>query len=86
MIILCQANFKFALNHPFLYIYSQVIIKRKQSLGKKPQQGEKMINNQSRQWRQTGQYEPENTWDRLFSYSNTKKVRGRTEPWWYDEK
>lgn len=86
MIILCQANFKFALNHPFLYIYSQVIIKRKQSLGKKPQQGEKMINNQSRLVRRNRQYEPENTWNRDFTYANKQKIKGSNEPWWYDEK
>jgi len=60
--------------------------KEKQSLGKKPQQGEKMINNQSRLVRRNRQYEPENTWNRDFTYANKQKMKGSNEPWWYDEK
>ncbi len=45
-----------------------------------------MINNQSRLVRRNRQYEPENTWNRDFTYANKQKIKGSNEPWWYDEK
>lgn len=45
-----------------------------------------MIKNKTRHWRKIRSYEPENTWDRHFSYSTTQNTKGNNEPWWYDEK
>jgi hypothetical protein len=45
-----------------------------------------MINNQSRLVRRNRPNEPENTWNRDFTYANKQKIKGSNEPWWYDEK
>ena len=44
-----------------------------------------MINKQIRHSEETGQYEPEYTWDRFFTKAKTQKIKGRTTLV-YDEK